>query len=190
VFGLAVPNKSDVPPSGLIGLLPEMLPKYGAYVISFIVLGVYWVGQHNMFMHIRRHDRVVLWLNLLFLMFIASTPFFAGLLTEYGDDTFALIAYAANLMLAGFALDAIWWYATTHRRLVDSDMGDDLITFTHRRILIAPALYLVTVMVAFISHSVARVLLVVIAMLYIFPNPLDHYHHKGLNGEDSIQDDE
>ena len=84
VLELQVP--ASVPPGGLIALVPEFLPKLAGHVITFAILGIYWVGHHNMFMHIKRHDRTLLWLNNLFLLFVAAMPFPAGLIVQYGND--------------------------------------------------------------------------------------------------------
>ena len=96
--------------------LKEMLPIIISHSISFFVLGIYWVGHHNMFMHIKRHNRVLLWLNIIFLMFVASMPFPTGLVVRYGQERIAVIIYAATLIAAGLMLDLIWWYATRDRR--------------------------------------------------------------------------
>ena len=158
--------------------LREILPKVISHAFSFVVLGIYWVGHHNMFMHIKRHDRVLLWLNILFLMFVASMPFPTGLVVQYGQERWSLIVYAAILSAAGGSLDLIWWYATKNRRLVNPDMDDDFVAFVHRRVLIAPLIYLIALGVSFLSVFAAKLLFVITALLYIFPNPLDHYHHK------------
>ncbi len=96
----------------------HLFPKIIAHIISFVVLGIYWIGHHNSFMHIKRHDRVLLWLNILFLMCVASMPFPTGLISQYPDQEISIIAYAGTLVLAGLAMDLMWWYATTHN-LVD-----------------------------------------------------------------------
>lgn len=179
VLELKVPEHA--PADGLAALVPELLPKFLGHVISFIVLGIYWVGQHNMFLHIKRHDRVLLWLNNLFLLSVASMPFFAGLVTHYADDRTALVAYAANLVVAGLVLGAIWRYATTGRRLVAADLSDDMVAFVQRRVLLAPALYAVSIVVALFSPLAARLIFVLVALLYIVPNPLDHFHHRELS---------
>jgi uncharacterized membrane protein len=180
VLELRVPE--TLPHGGVIEALVEMGPKFGGHVLSFVVLGMYWVGHHNMFMHIQRHDRVLLWLNIFYLMFIGAMPFFAGLLVQHSEDTFSLVAYAANLALIGLLQDAIWWYASSNHKLVDPNIYEDLVRFVHRRILVAPVLYLVAICVAFASHLAAILLVVVVPVTYIFPGPLDHYHHKQLAG--------
>ena len=158
--------------------LQEMLPSILSHSVSFIVLGIYWVGHHNMFMHIKRHDRVLLWLNIVFLMFVASMPFPTGLVVRYGQERITVIIYAATLIAAGLMLDLIWWYATRHRRLVKQDMTDEFVNFVHRRVLLAPVVYLVAIGISFISLFLAQLLFVLTALLYIFPNPLDRHHHS------------
>ncbi|MBN1148246.1 MAG: DUF1211 domain-containing protein [Anaerolineales bacterium] len=158
--------------------LLEILPKAASHVVSFVVLGVYWVGHHNMFMHIKRHDRVLLWLNILFLMCVASMPFPTGLIVQYSQERWPMIIYAATLVAAGMSLDLIWWYATSKRRLVNPDMKDEFIAFVHRRVLLAPMLYLSAIGVSFMDLSAAKLLFLLTPLLYIFPNPLDRHHHK------------
>ena len=67
VLSLEVPDTA--PPGGLVMLLPEMLPKMAGHVITFAILGIYWIAHHNMFKYVHRHDRTLLWLNNLFLLF-------------------------------------------------------------------------------------------------------------------------
>jgi uncharacterized membrane protein len=181
ILELKVPDK--LPPGGLLQMVPELLPKYLGHVLSFVVLGVYWVGQHNMFLHIKRHNRVFLWLNLLFLMFVASMPFFAGLIIHHLDDQLSMLLYAGNLVLAGISLDLIWWYSSTNRRLVDPAMPEDLVRFVHRRVLMAPAIYLVAMAVSLASPIAAACIFILVPLLHIFPTPLDRYHHRALATE-------
>ncbi len=176
VLELHVPT--SVPAGGLIELVPEFLPKLAGHVITFVILGIYWVGHHNMFLHIKRHDRALLWLNNLFLLFVAIMPFPTGLIVQYGNDRMAVIAYAGTLVLAGLSLDLIWRYATYKHRLVTPGMDPGLIAFVHGRVLLAPAIYLLAIGVSFISIAGAKVLFLIVAIAYIVPNPLDHYHHR------------
>ncbi|MBK9093225.1 MAG: DUF1211 domain-containing protein [Anaerolineae bacterium] len=165
---------------GLITALPVILPKLLAHVISFAVLGIYWVGHHNMFLHIRRHDRWLLWMNILFLLFVASMPFAAALIIHYPDDQLALIFYALMLIGAGLALNLTWRYATKQRRLVPAELDADLIAFVNRRQLMAPMVYVIAVLVSFLNLNVAKLLFILVPLLYIVPSPLDQFHHKQL----------
>jgi uncharacterized membrane protein len=180
VLELKVPD--PLPESGLLGALPTLAPQLAAHALSFVVIGVYWVGQHNQLLHIKRHNRVFLWLNLLFLLFVATMPFFAGLIIHHLSDRFALAMYAANLVFTGIALELMWWYASTDRRLVDPNIDPGLVSYVHRRVLIAPVLYTLAIAVSFASQYAAMAIIIAVPVLYIFPNPLDTYHHRQLAG--------
>ena len=108
-FSLQVPESA---PAGLLQELPALIPAALGFGVSFFVLGVYWVGHHNMMLHIKRHDRWLLWLNILFLMFVAAMPFAALLLVRYPDDRVAIIVYAHVLIGAGLSLNLMWRHAT------------------------------------------------------------------------------
>jgi uncharacterized membrane protein len=178
VLELHVPS---VEPAELPVALLHTWDQWLGYIISVVVIGIYWVGQHNMFFHIKRHDRVHLWLNILFLGLVATMPFWTNLLRTYPGELVAVIMYAGTLALIGFTLDTIWRYASTDRRLVDPNIDPQLVAFVHRRVLLAPVIYLISIALSFISPYLAEALFAVVAILYIFPNPLDHYHHRALN---------
>ena len=176
VLELQVPDQA--PAGGLIELLPGYLPKLTGHVITFAILGIYWVAHHNMFTYVRWHDRVLLWLNILFLLFVAAMPFLTALIARYGDDQTAVVASAGAIMLAGLSLELMWWYATTDHRLVAPGLDPKLISLWHRRILLAPAAYLLAIGLSFISITATKGLFLCIAVAYIAPNPWDRYHHQ------------
>ncbi len=184
-FELRVPQ---VPEHDLGQAIWTMIPTILSYTITFVVLGIYWVGQHNMFLHIKRHDRTFMWLNILFLLIVAAMPFPAGLLIRYGQQQLAVVIYAATLAAAGLALNLIWWYASHDRRLVEKDIDPELVRFVHRRVLMAPVLYLLAIAASFISLTLAKVFFVVVAVLYILPNPLDHYHHSQVTRQEMLSE--
>jgi uncharacterized membrane protein len=50
----------------------------------FVVIIFYWIAHHSIFGLIKDHDRVLIWLNSLFLLCVAFLPFPTALLGEYG----------------------------------------------------------------------------------------------------------
>lgn len=156
----------------------ELVPKMIAHAISFVVLGIYWISHHNTFMHIKRHDRVLLWLNILFLLCVASMPFPTGLLSEYPNERISVIAYALPLVFAGVSMDIMWWYASTHCLLDETQNDKNFIAFVHRRNLAAPIAYLFAIGISFISLTLAKFVFIVVGLYYIFPNPLDYKRHQ------------
>jgi TMEM175 potassium channel family protein len=60
--------------------LAEIRPSLTAFVISFVLAGMYWVGHRDLFALIRRTDRGLVWLNILSLPPLCVLPFATGLL--------------------------------------------------------------------------------------------------------------
>jgi uncharacterized membrane protein len=135
----------------LIQKLLEMWPKFLAYGVSFLVLGVMWINHHLMFHHIRRADSKLVWINILMLMFVALVPFSTSLLGEYGQTQTAVVVYGANILLTLIMAFILWAYATGKYRLVDSDIDPKFVKRTKIMFLISSLFFLLAIGVSFIS---------------------------------------
>ncbi len=142
--------------------LVAMLPKFLAYFLSFFIIGLYWLGHHRMFNLIRRYDRVLLWLNLILLSFIGLVPFVTALLSETGNSI-ATLLYAAVMGLVGLASASMWFYSTNGGRLLDHLIEPKLWQRMMLRTLIAPAVFLLSIPLAFIDNDLAKYSWVIIA---------------------------
>jgi uncharacterized membrane protein len=125
VFQLAVPSLDEG--ESLAGALAGMWPDFAVYVLSFLVLGVFWVIHHVLFDIIERYDTTLIWLNIAYLMFAALVPFSTDLFTTHGVATTTAIFYGSN-MIAVYATGwSIFGYATRDRRLVSDDFDVSVI---------------------------------------------------------------
>ncbi|MFN5513236.1 MAG: TMEM175 family protein [Cyanobacteriota bacterium] len=160
--------------------LTHLVPHIISHVISFFVLGIFWVAHHNMFAHIKKHDHILLWLNLLFLLCVASTPFPTGLLGTYPNEQITVMIYAGVLTVTGLVLDLIWWYATTYD-LVDGETDPEFVRFVHRHIWKAPIFYSLALALSFLSLVLSKLILLGVTIFYIIPNALERSHYRNLS---------
>jgi uncharacterized membrane protein len=130
-------------------------PKYLSYVISFLVLAVYWQAHHRVFRPITGYDSTLVWLNFLFLMAVAFLPFPTSLLGEYSEEQLSVVIYAANAAVASLLLVAISWYATSGHRLVSPDMDDEEESIRRLQGLAVPVVFLLSIGVSFFSPMAA-----------------------------------
>jgi len=171
----------------LVRQLFALWPKLLSYAISFIILGVYWVGHHVQLSFIRRADRPLLWINILFLLWVALIPFSTALLSAYPQSQVAVIIYGANLIAIGLSLALHWWYVTTERRHVDPDMHPGLVRGAMFRTLMGPVVYLIAIAVSFFATKLSLALYALVPILYIIPGRIDiHWagHHGGMSSPD------
>jgi uncharacterized membrane protein len=184
VLDITVPSPTQ--PHAVAHLLPNLLalkPTVLSYALSFVIAGIYWVGHHNQFAYIRRTDRPLLWINILFLMCVAFIPFSAALLAAYPGQRIAVIIYGANLIVVGLVLYLQWWYATRNRHLVDADLDPHVVRLATTRILMAPVIYVVAIGLSFVNTAVSIGIYVLVPVLYILPGHIDRHllglgHHE------------
>jgi TMEM175 potassium channel family protein len=153
--------------------LLALWPKFLSYGISFVILGVYWVGHHLQLSFIRSADRPLLWINILFLLWVALVPFSTALLSEYTKNRLAIAVYGGNMIAIGLTLALHWWYATSRRRHVDPDVHPGLVRAAMVRVLMGPLLYLVAIGLSFLSPELSLALCALVPVLYVLPGRLD-----------------
>jgi uncharacterized membrane protein len=135
--------------------LSELSPRIMSFVISFVVIGIYWMSHHRYFSFIRRYDNRLMLLNLLFLLFIAAMPFIASLLGEYAYLPLGVIAYASEVTAIGLSMSALWWYASHSHRLVDEALDPRLIRLMNVRALGGSIMFLLSIPFAFLNPALA-----------------------------------
>ena len=140
----------------LIQRLLAIWPKYLAYVISFLVIGLFWTGHHRKFRIIKRYDSTLLMLNLLMLMAIAFIPFPTAVLSEYGNRT-ATVFYALVIIVTGMLSVSIWWYASYHDRFIDPGMDHRQRQRETWGPLSVICVFLLSIGLAFINADLAKV---------------------------------
>ncbi|MDP4220701.1 MAG: TMEM175 family protein, partial [Bacteroidota bacterium] len=145
------------------------------YVVSFMVLAVYWIGHHNQFHLIASTDRTLLWINIFFLMSIAFVPFSTGLLASYNQEKEAVILYGANVIFSGIALYLHWVYASGKGNLIHPNTPKSVIYITKVRILTGIGFYIVTTAIAFLSTRISLVLFAALPFMYMFRSRVDNY---------------
>jgi TMEM175 potassium channel family protein len=143
VLGLAVPAVAAVKTEGdLLGQLRDLLPAVVTYFMSFLTLGIFWVGQQTQLSEVRRANRAYTWIHLLFLLSVTLVPFSTQLLARFHWSRIALIVYWLNIVVLGTALLAGAEYAN-RSGLFPREAAPTLLRLVRRRVYGAQALYLV-----------------------------------------------
>ena len=91
--------------------LPGLVPNLFAFMLSFVVIGGYWVSHHSLFKMIDRSDMRLVWLNLLVLFFIVLLPVPTQIVADYGNTTLGVEIYAGAITLTGLSMLALIAYA-------------------------------------------------------------------------------
>jgi uncharacterized membrane protein len=153
-FAQAIPSEQLLA-DALVALAPRLL----TYLLSFLTLGIFWVGQQTQLNYFARSNRNLTWIHLGFLMAVSLLPFSTSLLAEFISYRLAVVIYWLNLLLLGVMLYVSWRYAETNS-LLNEEATPEVGTASKRRILIYQAMYALASALCIISPYVSIAFLV------------------------------
>ena len=146
--------------------LARMWPTFFAYILSFIIIAIYWVNHHHLIHLITRVDSVILWANINLLFWISLIPW----VTVYLGDNHAL-PFPVALYAAVSAAGAISFFVLTisiarHHHEAEFERLKKKMT---RKNLIAILIYFAAIPAAFIYTPLALVMIALPAAMYFLP---------------------
>ncbi|WP_290804285.1 TMEM175 family protein [Herbiconiux sp.] len=102
----------------ILDLLQEDWLKLLVFVISFVVIGRFWLAHHRMYESINGYNSGLLWVNLLWLMSIVFLPFPTELIaTSGGDNPTTSLLYVGTMVVT--SMSGAWqqWIVIRHPEL-------------------------------------------------------------------------
>jgi uncharacterized membrane protein len=120
--------------------LVQIAPRVLTYLLSFMTLGIFWIGQQTLLNHLHRTDRFLTWLLLWYLATIAVLPVSTGLLADFITYRTAVVLYWLNILAIGVTSLASIHYAA-RAGLVSGRAGAEATGLLWRRLVIGQILY-------------------------------------------------
>jgi uncharacterized membrane protein len=151
---------------GLLRALAALAPRMIAFLMSFLTLGIFWVGQQTQLSRFARADRDLAWIQIAFLMTMSLMPFSTALLAEFITFRAALVVYWFNIFLAGVALFWSWRYAVGSG-LLKEDTTAEMRQAFERRIIIAQSLYALGALLCVFNTYVSIAVIVLVQLNYV-----------------------
>jgi uncharacterized membrane protein len=152
--------------------LADRWPAFVAYLISFFTIGIIWVNHHALVSNLAAVSRLLLFLNLVLLLFVVMVPFATATVAEYlahggFDARVAVAVYGIVLegMSVGFALMLEWSLGEgrTHVAVPPGRRWAVRLRFTSGGLA-----YLLVIGGAFLSAPAALAFSGLVAVYYIF----------------------
>ena len=166
VLDLRPPVSAIASDHDLLAAIATLGPQFLAYLMSFMTLGIFWVGQQTQLNHFERCDRDLTWIHIGFLLTITLMPFSTALLAHYMTFRSALLLYWFNIVLSGTALFASWTYAT-RAGLVNAETSKDVSDAMLRRIIIAQSLYAIGALLCVLNTYASVAAIVLVQVIYV-----------------------
>jgi len=155
VLELVVPEIMDPSNRELTSVLFSMWPKFLAYILSFLIAGIYWLVHHTIFDAIKYYDSTLAWINIIFLLFVALIPFTTWLLGEYFLMKTSTIIYGVHLLLMFLGGYSLWAYSTGKHILVVPDLDPKVVKGAKKMGYIYFSILTIAIIIAFFSPLIS-----------------------------------
>ena len=156
-----------VPHDASLAALAELWPVFLSYLLSFIIVGIYWNNHHHLLHSVKHVTGAVLWSNLYLLFWLSLMPFATGWMGENHFAKVPVVLYGLVLLMAGAAyylLVQILIGAHGSESELANRVGSDL------KGKISVVTYLVAVPLAFVNVWIALALYASVALVWLIPD--------------------
>lgn len=171
VLEIKVPELGTSITSGaLFEMLRHELPAFISWVISFLIVAVFWVNHHRFFEELEHTDHRIVWMNMFLLLSISFIPFPSGLIGNYPDNSTAVILFGAVMISASLVFSAMRYYVLKMPELRKKECEENVLRVRARRsLLMGPGLWSVACLSTLIHPFIALFLFILIPVYFIIP---------------------
>ena len=166
VLEIKIPDfHENVSDKALLQSLGHLVPKFIGFVISFMLIGMYWTVHHRMYGFVTNYNRRLLWLNLFFLFFVVLMPFSTGFYSEYsGAELFTkqlkvpMTFYVLNFCCVGFLNYFTWVYITNPKnKIIEHAIDREILERAKLRALVVPIIFFMMLPIAYLFNVLIAV---------------------------------
>ncbi len=138
-------HEGPVTDNALLHKLAILIPKFIGFLISFLLIGQYWIVHHRMFSYVINFSDKLIWLNIFFLLAVALMPFSTGFYSEYvmTKTMTPVIFYTANVAALGFVNFFMWRYISKPEKKLTENLTQPMANFFSVRALTVPIIFIV-----------------------------------------------
>lgn len=168
VLELRPPQETDV------HALREMWPDLCAYVLSFVLLGIYWNNHHVLVGATRRVTGGILWANLHLLFWLSLLPFATAWIGRNPHAAFPIAVYGGVAFLCAIAYTILQMTiiaADGHGSRLAQAVGHDM------KGRMSLASYALSIVLAFVYSPMSYALFVFVALVWLIPDRRIATHH-------------
>jgi len=147
--------------------LTKRFPIFLAYILSFVILGIYWNNHHHLLSATERVNGKILWANLHLLFWLSLFPFMTAWLGEHHVEAVPAALYGVVLLAAAMAyyllVRAIVAEHGPDSRIAQA-LGDDI------KGKISPILYACAIPLAYVNAWISIGIYALVALMWFVPD--------------------
>ncbi len=160
IIEVKVPELSEIQSTdaNLANQLVEMIGKFVGVLVSFLIIGRYWLFHHRLFGYVKTYNSKLMWANLIFLFSIVLMPFSTAIYSEYFLFTMKIpvIVYTINICFTALMNIRLINIVTSKREPLAPELNDrKMIRFFRMRSMVAPAMFILTSIISLLGFNSA-----------------------------------
>jgi uncharacterized membrane protein len=161
VLELRVPHGTE------LAALTPLLPVFLSYVLSFVMLGIYWNNHHHLLHAVSHVDGRILWANLHLLFWLSLVPFVTAWMGENHFASVPVAVYGVVLLAAGTA-----YYILTRALIALDGKASTLATAVGRdlKAQLSTGIYIAAVPLSLLRWWIGFALYVLVAIMWLVPD--------------------
>ena len=168
ILGVKIPDTKNFNNTKLNHSLWSSIPHLATFAFSFLVIGVFWVAHNRIFSFVKILDSTLLWLNIVYLLFVAVIPYPAALLSENPFLPSAILIYVITLFIIAMMHFVLLEYILRNTHLKHEVLTKDIYRSAQRTAIVGPICYVVAGVGSFVNVYISFCFIVGAMVFYIF----------------------
>jgi uncharacterized membrane protein len=151
-------SKKLITEEKLDNYLVDLIPRFISFLVSFFLIGNFWMTHHQIFGFVDNYNRRLVVVNLFLLFGIALMPFSTAFYSEYVDTLLnsPMFVYSLNVAYVGICYTYLWVIISNPKNHLSENLHPLASRYILVRSFVLPAAILVILLTfIFISKVVA-----------------------------------
>ncbi len=148
--------------------LKPLLPVFLSYILSFIIVGIYWGNHHHLLHTCNSVNRKIIWANLYLLFWLSLIPFATAWMGENNFQKVTVAVYAALLYLCGLAYYIL--LLTIKKSQPYNKHLHVALQKQSKKGLLSTVAYLLAIPASFVHPAISGLLFLLVAVLWWWPD--------------------
>ncbi len=147
----------DVPLNDAIAAVLELVPSFVGIILSFYLIGVFWLRHHQLLRYMSSYNTKMLHLNLTFLLTIIFIPFSTAFVFENlaSNSPVPMILYNINYIVATLTAYRLFVYVLNPANNLRAEDVNEDVAALKKEMLFPILVYVLVIILAMITPSFA-----------------------------------
>lgn len=148
--------------------LVRIIPHTVTFIFTFLVIGVFWVEHHRIFSFVKVLNSRLLWLNILYLLFVAMIPLPAAIISENPFLPTAILFYTTTLLIIALLHLIVLQYMLQNKQLKHEALTKDIYRAAQKNAVVGPICYVLAAAASFVNVYISFFFILAAMIFHIF----------------------